>query len=249
MTIHWIMGPEASRNSGVNQYSQILISDYEAPPEIIKYYFRGPVRSIKRYVDQFLITPIKIAFKVKKNDVVILYQEDVAFISLFARLKSKNILPIIHHYPHVKRGYSFLEVMKWLFLKINLLALNLCELVICPSATTKADLVKVFRGMIVVIENPFNFKQKNPSIDKALARRQISELLNLDLHGKFLILAVGSEESRKNYPPLLRALAGEKLKNEIFFLKIGRPIDWNNRSSNQEILENSDVAYSFIDEY
>lgn len=248
MKIHWVLGPRRAKKTGVGLFSELLVDalcsrDFTVKP----YYFEGQIRSLRRYIDQYLVTPVRLLLTVRRGDLVILYQEDVIFLALVARLRTRHVLAIVHHLPSLVVGARWIDKMKSAIVRVNLFAIRLTQRVICPSLTTAQNVMA--RGAAVsvsVVENAFRFPAR--ILDRDVAKDALSRAIGRKLDGKFVILTVGSEETRKNIAVLIDGMASSARRDEILFLKLGRPISQSNRDIHERKLKVLEIDHVMIDE-
>lgn len=246
--IHWILGPRLAQKTGVGLFSQLLIEfGLGRNFNIVCYYFGGRIRSVRRYWDQYIRIPVRLLVQVKSNDLVVLYQEDVAFLAFFARIRTKKVILIVHHMPESVDGARFIDKLKSRIVLINLCAIKKARLVICPSETTaKLILGHSPKASVHVVENAF--KTSEFRFNQQEARYTLGAMLNRSLDEKFVILNVGSEETRKNIAVLIDGLELLSRRCNFIFIKIGRPIDKVNREIHKEKLKKANFDYEFLDE-
>jgi glycosyltransferase involved in cell wall biosynthesis len=243
-----VLGPRLAKRSGVGLFSDLLIDSIEKQNfDVQRYYFKGAIRSVRRYIDQYFWAPIQLVRNVNRGDLVVLYQEDVAFLAFFARLRTNKVLVIVHHMPEVVRGAQPIDRMKALILRLNLHALVAARIVMCPSETTAKLVTQCApRASVRIIENSFKFP--DTVLDKHEARKSLESLVGRSMANKFVLLIVGSEETRKNVAVLIDGLMSLERFDEILFLKLGRPISQVNRKVHEEKLKSAGVDYVLMDE-
>ncbi|MCX4149285.1 MULTISPECIES: glycosyltransferase [Paraburkholderia] len=251
MIVHWVLGPKNSKTTGVGLYSEMLCDSLSSNAhEVCRYYFSGKVRSVRRYFDQILGIPLRLFCSVRRDDTVVLYQEDIAFMSWVAALRTNKVIVIVHHLPILVEHPNLIDKIKNIVIRANLLALRSGSKVVCPSENTAKLFKKTYRSSLPhVVPNAFKINcVERDSNDRVEARNLLAKNLRLSLNGKFLILAVGSEESRKNFDVLIKGLASASVAKRVFFLKLGRPIDLRNRSVNLQLSEGGGFDFAFVDE-
>ncbi|MGF6992020.1 glycosyltransferase [Paraburkholderia sp. GAS32] len=250
MKIHWIMGPYGVRWNGVGSFSEKLCESLNSAVYVVeRHYFRGQPRSFARYFDQFFLIPFRVFFLLRSDHAVILYQEDICFMLWLFMLKTEKLIVVLHHIPSLKNSVNFLEKLKLVFVRINLIALKKAKIVVCPSNSTSSDAKKfVTPEKLTTVPNAFNISSKNSgSIASGHARTDLGRIVGRDLDNYVVILNVGSEETRKNVLTLLRGLSGAIASKPILFLKIGKPVDVTNRREIVNFLSSAPYESCIID--
>ncbi len=241
--ILWIMPPKSLKNSGIYQYSHLIIS---GEPNIKTLHL--PSNKL-RYPFQFLLLPLVLilySFRFKK---VIFAEEGYAFLAPFF-LKEKII--IIHDVRGKGEVSTFKEWLKSVYIKINHLGLKYVNKIICVSQFTldsiKAqgicNLNKTNLGVVYnAIETP-HFKEPeavNAELSSFIAKIKQDPTA-------IIFLYVGSDETRKNTVELVKALNFSSLESDkkLFLLKVGRPINESNFQAVNEHLHNSSNISGYL---
>ena len=250
MKIHWIMGPYDARWNGVGSFSEQLCESLNSAVYVVeRHYFRGKPRSLARYFDQFFAIPFRVFFSLSSDHAVILYQEDICFMLWLFVLRTKKLVVVLHHVPSLKNSVNFLEKLKLVFVRINLIALKKAKIVVCPSNRTSSEAKQfVSPEKLTTVPNAFNISSGNTgTVASDHARADLGKIVGRDLADYVVILNVGSEETRKNVLTLLRGLSGAAVSKPILFLKIGKPVDGTNRREIVKFLSSAPYESCIID--
>ncbi|PWI34805.1 hypothetical protein DI392_00535 [Vibrio albus] len=241
----WFLGPIDSRWNGVHRYSEVIIEKI-TNNNIKKNYIPYPARSIKRYLYQFFIYPMKLIPQIRKKNIIILYQEDLAFMIPLARLLGLTVVTIYHHVPedigNDNNRRSLLEALKNYYLKIMGRFIAYSNLVICPSEITKKSIENNFyiqKDNIITISNGFDFSDylNDISRDEIFNKFEI-KLRNDDV----VLLNVGTNETRKNINSIIKALSKD-LDRKFIFIRVGKNLVPENENWICDFAEKNNIRY------
>ena len=245
--ILWVLGPKEYLNSGIGLYSTRPIAMLRDVGFTIKeIWIPYKPKSLKRYVFQWIILPIKVFIESSNFDEVVLYEEQYAFLAPFIR--TKKIL-IVHHLPAYACGRETLvERLKKIYCGLLLPLTSLFDLVLTHSMYTRELLIaRKF------ISNPEKIKFIPNAFDLSLYRKKSCNVNNLfEKYGLTYnpklqyLLYVGSEESRKNFDTLLDLMCTLK-ELPYCLIKIGKPIISSNRARYLEFVRLHNLDVHFID--
>lgn len=226
MKILWFLGPSTDRWNGVSKYSHTLISGLDESRVTVEkneiYYLP---RSIKRYLHQFVLFPIKLMFS-RKYDVSVLYQEDLAFLIPFSKIVKKPIVLICHHAPQISRG-TVIEKLKSIYLRLSFFLIRYADVIIVPSNETKNDLVQKYnisKEKLHVVFNSFEFDGDLESVDQSKKEKLLKKYCGNMSGTERVFLNVGTNESRKNLTSWIKGFAKLNQENNIF-IQIGKTLD------------------------
>jgi glycosyltransferase involved in cell wall biosynthesis len=217
---------------------------------------KARARSLKRYVIQFAIYPF-LAWKIARSySVVVLYQEDLGFLVPFVRIGGGRACVIVHHLGKASSGRRFLELVKDFYITLLRRMIARADLILTPSEVSAREIEEKLpsrAGPTQVIPNPFDGRYVRPPTEdqatsKENARTTLEKKFGVRTRDAFLLLNVGSEETRKNNATLLRGLSLMKDCN-VVFLRVGDAVNRANRIQCEEIARRSNnglTAY-FID--
>lgn len=245
--ILWVMGPKEYFLTGIGKYSQLFIKRLRSKYEIDILSINAKPKSIKRYVYQLFVNPIKICQNNSKN--VVLYEEGLIYLVPFLKMLKKNIFLIYHHVPeHVDSKKSKVMSAKiYLISKMSQYFLTKINKVIVPSEETKYNLLSKFilsENDVTVIYNPFEPYMK---LKKEITKNIFLKKFGIDYKGEFLLLNIGSEEDRKNFTTLLNAMKVSSNQKSTTLIKIGKPFIGENRINNLKIVSENKLNVYFID--
>jgi len=236
----WVMGSVKDEFSGVHLYSKIIFDELvkKSLIELSVLYNPHCGRSFKRYFFQFFVVPWRL-FKLKSDfDCVVLYQESLSFLAFFSRIFGLKTVLVYHHSPVLPDCYNLIDLFKIGYLRWQTLFCRFANLIVTPSVLTRDQLgaaLKMPDSNFAVVPNPFVFSDVDRFVER---KNMLLESYPQLSSGRFIILNVGTDESRKNLYTLYAAMA--KLPRDILLVRIGRSVS----SSNKQLLTNLAIKES-----
>ncbi|QCP54119.1 glycosyltransferase family 4 protein [Trinickia violacea] len=254
MKIAWFLGPRSSSWNGVGQHSALLIRSLKGFERVTVDEISIPAnaRSIKRYLWQFLVYPFLAIRAACTSDLVVIYQEDMCHLIPFIRIAGGKACLIFHHVAVRNKVDGIVEYIKSIYLRLLQHIVSYANLVLVPSEATARDLVSytnVQADTLRVVPCPFDNRYFDDSsgLGKYLAREFLKNKFGLDLGNKFVILNVGSDEGRKNNFALFDGVSRLNTLREISLIRVGEPINAENRKICKDFSRNSGVDAYFFD--
>lgn len=228
MEIDYINGLKTDEIFGMSKYQSRIherLTDLKINP--IQY----PMVSKKRLINdavKYLAYPFIVKSKVKKNNIKHITSQDLAYLLKMVKME--------------KTVVTCFDLIPWIYdneqlptSKMKIQGLKKADRIITISEYSKKDIMEY----LGYPENKISIVY--PAVDHDIYyvkrnREIIKDLGILDTHK--VILYVGSEQPRKNFPFLLEALSKLKEKiPEIRFLKIGNSQVPGAREKHQELVE------------
>lgn len=249
MKITWFCGPVNTSVTGVHKYSNLLInglSEKGYQVHVIDIKYRS--RSIARYLYQFFIYPI-ILFQARNSSMVVLYQEDLSFLIMFARLFRIPVAVICHHVPMPTSKMSRVEKIKLLYLRSVFKIIKYANVVITPSEQTKKDIVhnyKLEENKVALVYNAFDFSGDSSRILDFDAKREFFKKNNIIYEGgEKIFLNVGTNEYRKNLFTWLIAFSKLDQQKNIY-IQVGKVLDKNARQNECDFVSQGKLNVFYI---
>lgn len=248
MNIYWFFGPKESVWNGVGQYSKLLVEELNSTYDmnISQKYIPYTTRSLKRYFYQFFIYPFLLFKNRDDYKLVVLYQEDLAFLIPFARLLNKKVFVIYHHLPTQSESETFFENIKLFYLKITSRFIALADKIICPSQQSVdavSSALNINKNNFSVVYNSFDNDDFSVVQNKNLLFRR----LGIDIKdNEKILLNVGSDETRKNLQVLVESLVLIRGVN-VHLIRVGKSIVEENKRMMQSVIRENNIRVSFVD--
>jgi len=249
MNIVWLNGPSESSGNGVGQYSQSLISEIQrmGTVSLLAKTIPHKARSFRRYFYQFFIYPLILIRLRNEFSVVILYQEDLAFLLPLIKLMGKKVIVIYHHAPDLNSAKSLVEKIKVVYLRLMALSLGMADQIISPSQDA-AQKIAVSMGlsadMLSIVYNSFDFKDISGSSSDKVA---FFARFGIEYHGhEKVLLNVGTDESRKNLNCFLEGYANIDQCNHVF-IKVGKVLALENNEKMLRLILDRGLNAHFLD--
>ena len=254
--IVWFMGPRPSRLTGVGQQSLVLAAG------LMKYTnfsvetvdIDARARSLKRYWTQFVMYPLRAIRVARSCDMIILYQEDLSFMIPIIRLAGGRVCLMFHHVQAPGRARGITEKLKSLYVKMLLPLVPVADLVLVESDAAARDLLNaapVKPELVQIVPNPFDdiyapLAAATPGETRVQARAILKQRLGLETDNAFVLLNVGSDETRKNNVVVFQALANLARK-DLMIVRVGKAFNATNRMECKTLAESSGVRVHFAD--
>lgn len=248
MSIFWFFGPKESIWNGVGQYSKLLCDELTTSYEMkinqqsIPYHSR----SLKRYIYQFLVYPFLLLKNINQYQLVVLYQEDLAFLIPFAKLLRKRVFVIYHHLPTQTASETLFEKIKLLYLKITANLISYADKVICPSqqsVNAVSNQLNINISKFSVVYNAFEKIDCDAEENKSTFFNRLGVLVGED---EFIFLNVGTDETRKNLLVFIESLS--LVKNvKVHFIRVGKSLIEENKNIMQDVINKNDIRVSFLE--
>jgi glycosyltransferase involved in cell wall biosynthesis len=247
MSLIWLLGPIENLNDGVGKYSRSLIdelSKLNSMGVIVKSIPYKP-RSIMRYIYQFFIYPI-VLIKLRNNySLVVLSQENFAFLLPFIKLIGRKSIIIYHHSPDQNTAVSAVEKLKILYLNVTAIFLRLANQIICPSKDASEQIIKnmnLSNEKVSIVYNSFDFNYSCKSEEKAVFLSK----LGIDYKGhERIILNIGTDETRKNLFCFLQGFS-ELDQSSYIFIKAGKVIVEGNNMMMENLVSDKCLNVKFL---
>ncbi|WP_233807080.1 glycosyltransferase [Paraburkholderia sp. HP33-1] len=210
----------------------------------------APPRSFKRYWTHFVLYPLRAMRVARRVDVIVLYQEDMAFMIPFVKLAGGRVCIVMHHVVSRDHTRGFVETLKARYMRILQYLIPHADLVISTTDVTIRDAISELRVRPESIELvPNAFDASIPPTDRAArhrARIALQERLGLSLGDAIVLLNVGTDETRKNNVTVFRALA-ELGRKDVVMLRVGRAQNAANRKQCEQIARDAGIHAHFVE--
>ncbi|EEA01522.1 glycosyl transferase group 1 [Burkholderia sp. H160] len=250
--VAWFLGPRPASWNGVMRYSLACLDmmkqfeDFSIEAVDIP----APARSFRRYLTQFVLYPLRAMWIARKVDVVVLYQEDLAYMIPFVKLAGGRVCIVMHHVVFRDRTCGLVETLKARYMRVLQNLIAHADLVISPTDITTRDAISelgVKPQRIELVPNAFdaNIAPADSAV-RHRARSALQERLGLYLGDAIVLLNVGTDETRKNNVTVFRALA-ELGRKDIVMLRVGKAQNVANRKQCEQIARDSGIDAHFIE--
>jgi len=254
--IAWFLGPRSSSWNGVSQHSLVMIDALRANGDFIVDTIEIPAeaRSFMRYWWQLVLYPIRALRVARTHEIVVLYQEDLSFLIPFVRVAGGRVCIIFHHVQRRGQARNVIEVIKSMYIsRLQPLAAT-ADLIFAPSHSTAREIsqtLEVKTNRLHVVPNPFDNRYESATthsqpVVKLKARATLLHRFGIAMGDAFVLLNVGSDETRKNNITLLHALA-RLARKDVMLIRVGNPINRSNRAECRRIADESNLNVCFID--
>jgi glycosyltransferase involved in cell wall biosynthesis len=252
MNIVWFLGPRAASWNGVMKYSLDCLSMLQRFPDLSvrAVDIDAKPRSLKRYWMQFVVFPLRVMKAARSSDLIVLYQEDFAFLIPFARLAGARVCIITHHVAHPGPTRGWIETIKSRYIQFVQHLIAKASLVISATPTSVNEIIRfigVKADRIALVANAFDARHApTDSAIRSIAREVLNDKFNILSADKIILLNVGSDESRKNNITVFRALA-QLNRKDVIFLRVGAPNNTTNRDECQALALRTGIIAHFIE--
>jgi glycosyltransferase involved in cell wall biosynthesis len=210
----------------------------------------APSRSLKRYWTQFVLYPLRAMTAARSSDIVVLYQEDMAYLIPFVRLAGGRVCIVMHHVVFADKTRGLIETLKARYMRLLQPLIARADVVISTTEVTVADGIEelgIDPKRLQLVSNAFDEHIVPTSAEvRRKARDYLRDKFNLPLGDATVLLNVGTDETRKNNATIFRALA--KLgRKDVVMLRVGRAQNEANRGECQEIARAAKLKAHFIE--
>jgi len=254
--IAWFLGPQSSSWNGVSQYSMVMIDALRGDNKFLVETIEIPAesRSFRRYWWQFVIYPIRTLKAARSHDIVVLYQEDLGFLIPFIRIAGGRACIIVHHVQRRGQARNLVEFIKGKYISVVQPIMATADMILTPSHFSAREITQtlsVKADRLHVVPNPFDNRYVSTTTDslsvlRLRSRVKLQHRFGISMGDAFVLLNVGSDETRKNNVTLVRALA--KLgRKDVMLIRVGNPINRANRDECRQIADESNLNVFFID--
>lgn len=240
--VYWIVGPRARWTSGVGLYSWTYIRELSQrlPLRVVEIPFAPG--TLWMHLHKLVVLPLQL---IRKSPLAILPDESYF---LLLRWPFSNAIVIVHDLRSADSELaSCLKERIYLWLvRAGLGAINRARHVVVVSATTRTVLLRTGRippDRVTVIPNAIDISRFQPTTNPTAVKETVYRRYAIP-PGKRLILHVGSDESRKNIPTLIKAVG--RLRDAVF-VKVGQPVVASNRRRHISLLQEHRVEHRLLD--
>lgn len=251
--IVFFLGPRPASWNGVMRYSLDTIRMMSAYPQfqIDTVDIAAEPRSLKRYLTQFMVYPLRAIAAARASRLVVLYQEDLSFLIPVIRLAGGRVCMILHHVQHPGQARGPVEMLKNLYIRIMQPLIAKADLVVSPSDTTVDEArndIGVPPERLQMVPNAFdgNLGAVDATV-RAKARATLAAEFGVNVAEQLVLLNVGTDETRKNNATLFRALALMSRK-DIVVLRVGRAQNQANRDECRALAKAANVTVHFLED-
>jgi glycosyltransferase involved in cell wall biosynthesis len=248
----WFLGPRPASWNGVMRYALDCVDMMKRFDDFSIHAIDIPAqpRSLKRYWTHFVLYPLRAMRLARKVDVVVLYQEDMAYMIPFVKLARGRACIVMHHVVFPDKTRGLIETLKARYMRLLQLVIPHADLIISTTDVTIRDATSwmgVKPERIALVPNAFD--ETIAPTDAAVRRRAriaLQERLNLYLGDAIVLLNVGTDETRKNNATVFRALA-DLGRKDIVMLRVGRAQNAANRKECEQIARDAGLVAYFVE--
>lgn len=244
--IVWFLGFKSNKHTAVLKYNTDYCESLKTKFDIKTVWFPEKLKKTWFFYFHFIF-PLKYFKLLKdKNIIKVFPDESYSFIYLF---NVKNSAVVFHH---SQKGVKFTNFKETLFFKFIVLTERLvkrADKIITVSNTTKNSLLKFYKefrkqkikNKIFTIYNSVNINQ----LKKVKAsKKKLFVRYNLPTTKRKVLLFVGTDETRKNFIILLKAIKDVK---GILLIKIGKANNQNNRRMHSKFIKENNLNVVLLD--
>jgi glycosyltransferase involved in cell wall biosynthesis len=248
----WFLGPRPASWNGVMRYSLDCLDMIQRSGDLSMQAIDipAPPRSLKRYWTHFVLYPLRAMRLARKVDMVVLYQEDMAYMIPFVKLAGGRVCIVMHHvvFPDHTRG--LIETLKTRYMLMLQRLIPFADMVISTTDVSIDDATSflgVKRERIELVPNAFDETiAPTDAVVRQCARLALQDRLGLYLGDATVLLNVGTDETRKNNATMFRALAALGRK-DIVMLRVGRAQNAANRTECEQIARDAGIEVHFVE--
>jgi glycosyltransferase involved in cell wall biosynthesis len=248
----WFLGPRPASWNGVMRYSLDCLDMMKRFDDFSMQAIDIPAqpRSLKRYWTHFVLYPLRAMRLARKVDVIVLYQEDMAYMIPFVKLAGGRVCIVMHHVVFPDKTRGLVETLKARYMRVLQKLIAKADVIISTTDVTIQDATSwlgIERERMELVPNAFD--ETIAPTDAAVrrhARNILQERLKLFLGDAYVLLNVGTDESRKNNATVFRALA-ETGRKDIVMLRVGRAQNAANRKECEQIASDAGLVVHFIE--
>jgi glycosyltransferase involved in cell wall biosynthesis len=254
--IVWFMGPRAANLTGVGQHSHALARALSQHTNfsIEAVEIDAKPRSLKRYWHQFVMYPLHAIRSARSAGMIILYQEDLAFMVPIIRMAGGRVCLMFHHIQRPGQASGLVEKLKALYVKSYLPLVPKADLVLVEAEAVAKELIEhtpVKPERVQVVPCPFEDKYAPLAAatreeSRTQARKKLAERLGVQLGDAIVLLNVGSDETRKNNLTLFKAMA-KLARKDLVIVRAGKAFNAANRQECKALASASDIRSVFTD--
>lgn len=221
--IIWVLPQKKFNYSGIYKYNLDLIQILKKNYSIKKVYVKNSKNIFHNFFNKTILLNNKLKKFKNKDNILLIPEEGLGYIGILNNNSFKKKIIIIHDIKKLKdyKKFNIVEIIKFIYLKINYLFLRNFDKIITVSVTTQKRLSKIGQKSFVIY-NLFH-KPKNKLIN----------IINKGNSKKKILLNIGSEHSFKNIRTIIKAM--RFLENYIF-IKVGDPVSNINRYKNKKLI-------------
>jgi glycosyltransferase involved in cell wall biosynthesis len=250
--IVWFLGPRPASWNGVMKYSLDCIgmmaswSDFTVEAVDID----AAPRSFKRYWTQFVMYPLRAMAASRTHDLIVLYQEDMAFMIPFIKFVGGRVCIVMHHVQHPGTTRGLTETLKNWYVRLMQPLIARADMVVSTTDVTVAEAladVGVKADRIQLVPNAFDERFAPIDADvRAQARTKLLSKFNIRIGDELVLLNVGTDETRKNNVTVFRALAALGRK-DLMILRVGKAQNATNRDECIKVAQEAGIKVHFVE--
>jgi glycosyltransferase involved in cell wall biosynthesis len=248
----WFLGPRPASWNGVMRYSLDCLEIMKQFDDFSMQAIDIPAqpRSLKRYWTHFVLYPLRAMKLARKVDVIVLYQEDMAYMIPFVKLAGGRVCIVMHHviFPDKTRG--LIETLKARYMRLLQFIIPHADMIISTTDVTIHDATSwlgIERERIELVVNAFDETiVPTDTTVRRRAREALQTRLDIYLGDATVLLNVGTDETRKNNATIFRALA-EMGRKDIVILRVGRAQNAANRKECEQIAREAGLVAHFVE--
>ncbi|MBR8293301.1 glycosyltransferase [Burkholderia cenocepacia] len=248
----WFLGPRPVSWNGVMRYSLKCIdfipalAGFDVEPVDIP----AEPRSLRRYWTQFVLYPLRAIAAARAGHFVMLYQEDLAFMIPLIRWAGGRVGIVLHHVQRPGQVRGVVEQLKNAYMRLTQSLIATADVVLAPSDVTAQEALADLRiraDRIQVVPNAFDDRYAPIDAEvRARARAMLLARFGIDTGEAWVVLNVGSDETRKNNATLFRALASLGRK-DVMMLRVGSAQNQANREECLGIAAQAGISAHFVE--
>ncbi|AOJ18826.1 hypothetical protein WJ11_05310 [Burkholderia cenocepacia] len=248
----WFLGPRPVSWNGVMRYSLKCIdfipalAGFDVEPVDIP----AEPRSLRRYWTQFVLYPLRAIAAARAGHFVMLYQEDLAFMIPLIRWAGGRVGIVLHHVQRPGQVRGVVEQLKNAYMRLTQSLIATADVVLAPSDVTAQEALADLRiraDRIQVVPNAFDDRYAPIDAEvRARARAMLLARFGIDTGEAWVVLNVGSDETRKNNATLFRALASLGRK-DVMMLRVGSAQNQANREECRGIAAQAGISAHFLE--
>ncbi|CAM2189247.1 glycosyltransferase [Burkholderia cenocepacia] len=248
----WFLGPRPVSWNGVMRYSLKCIdfipalAGFDVEPVDIP----AEPRSLRRYWTQFMLYPLRAIAAARAGHFVMLYQEDLAFMIPLIRWAGGRVGIVLHHVQRPGQVRGVVEQLKNAYMRLTQSLIATADVVLAPSDVTAQEALADLRiraDRIQVVPNAFDDRYAPIDAEvRARARAMLLARFGIDTGEAWVVLNVGSDETRKNNATLFRALASLGRK-DVMMLRVGSAQNQANREECRGIAAQAGISAHFVE--
>ncbi|MBR8208977.1 glycosyltransferase [Burkholderia cenocepacia] len=248
----WFLGPRPVSWNGVMRYSLKCIdfipalAGFDVEPVDIP----AEPRSLRRYWTQFVLYPLRSIAAARAGHFVMLYQEDLAFMIPLIRWAGGRVGIVLHHVQRPGQVRGVVEQLKNAYMRLTQSLIATADVVLAPSDVTAQEALADLRiraDRIQVVPNAFDDRYAPIDTEvRARARAMLLARFGIDTGEAWVVLNVGSDETRKNNATLFRALASLGRK-DVMMLRVGSAQNQANREECRGIAAQAGISAHFVE--